>query len=83
MQVVSLFGAFVILVAYGGSQLGRLDPRGRLSGVLNLVGSVLLAASAIRPLNAGVLVLESAWAVISLGTLVALARRGPAPPAPG
>jgi hypothetical protein len=44
---------------------------------LNLVGSALLAASAVIPLNAGVLVLEAAWAVMSLGIVVRALRRGP------
>ncbi len=82
-QALSLTGAVLILIAYGAVQLGRMDPRGLAAGVLNLVGSLLVAASALAPANAGVLLLEGSWALISVGTLVALARRAdrPAPAA--
>src|SRR4051794_1316835 len=77
LQVASLAGAVMVLIAYGGSQYAGLSADGVAYGLLNLVGSVLLAASAVSPPNAGVLLLETAWALISLGATVrALRRRG-------
>jgi hypothetical protein len=75
VQGLSLLGAALILTAFAGTQAGRMDPRGLASGVLNLVGSGLVFASAISPPNSGVLVLEGAWALISLGSVVRVWKR--------
>ena len=76
LQALSLLGAVLVLIGYGGSQYAGLRNDGLAYGLLNLVGSALLAASAVAPLNAGVLVLEVAWAGISLGTVARALRRG-------
>jgi hypothetical protein len=72
------------LIGYAGSQYAGLRGDGLAYGLLNLVGSALLALSAIEPLNAGVVALESIWAVISLGIVVRVVRRrrasAPTPP---
>lgn len=75
MQGVSLVGAVLILIAYGGQQYAGMKSDGARYALLNLVGSLLLAASAVRPLNAGVLGLETVWAIISVGILVKALRR--------
>ena len=77
VQCLSLFGAVLVLVAFAGTQTGRMDPRRLPSGLLNLTGSALLFASAISPPNAGVLVLEGAWALISLASVVRAWSRPP------
>ncbi len=78
-QSLSLAGALLVLLGYGGNQYAGL----RSDGLLNLVGSTLLALPAFKPLNLGVLVLESAWALISLGIIVrALGRKPTASPPP-
>lgn len=77
VQGLSLTGAALILVAYGGQQYAGLRSESTAYALLNLVGSALLAVSALRPLNAGVLLLETAWAVISLNILVRSRRRPP------
>jgi hypothetical protein len=76
IQVVSLLGAFLVLAGYGGQQYGGLRGDGLSYGLLNLVGSAMLAGSAIVPLNGGVLLLESAWALISLGIVYKALTRG-------
>jgi hypothetical protein len=81
LQAVSLLGAALVLAAYAGAQAGRMDPRRVPGASLNLAGSAMLFASAISPPNYGVLVLEGAWAVISLGSLLRALRRPPQPPA--
>jgi hypothetical protein len=76
-------GAFVVLAAYGASQYAGMKSDGVTYGLLNLIGSFLLALTAIVPLNPGVLIVEGAWALLSLGvTLRALGRRRVASPAP-
>jgi hypothetical protein len=69
-QVVQLVGAFLILIAYALAQLGVLAPRGAPFLLLNLVGALVLAASAWHEEQWGFLVLEAAWAVVSAAGLV-------------
>ena len=69
-QVVQLVGAFLILIAYALAQLGVLASRGAPFLLLNLVGALVLAASAWHEEQWGFLVLEAAWAVVSAAGLV-------------
>jgi hypothetical protein len=71
-QVVSLIGAAMILVAFGAAQANKLKQDSTLYLLLNLVGSIILAFSAIRVRQLGLTLLESAWAII---TLIGLIRR--------
>jgi hypothetical protein len=69
-QIVSLVGAALILVAYALLQLGKLQQRGRLFNAMNFVGSGLLTWVAVQQGQLGFIVLEGAWALLSLpGTL--------------
>jgi hypothetical protein len=80
-QVVSLVGAFVILLAYGLNQRGRLTPEQASYSVMNLIGSSLLLWVAVVDRRAGFVVVEGAWAAMSLIPL--LRRRVPTPSGPG
>lgn len=73
-QVLSLVGAVLILVGYAGHQYAGLRSNGATYALLNTVGSVLLAVTALRPLNMGVLLMETVWAGVSLAILVRLWR---------
>ncbi len=73
-QLVQIVGAILILVAYAGAQAGRLDQRSISYLVLNLVGSAILAVLAAIEGQPGFLLLESVWAVVSLGSLVSELR---------
>jgi hypothetical protein len=75
MQVLSLLGAVLVLIGFGGQQFAGLKSDGLTYGLLNLIGSGLLASSAVVPLNAGVLLLEGAWALLSLNVVVRALRR--------
>jgi hypothetical protein len=69
-QFISLLGAMLILIAFALSQLGHADPKDPLYNLLNLVGSAILLVIAIRDVQAGFIVLESAWGLLSLYALV-------------
>lgn len=69
-QIVSLGGAAMVLFAYGAHQTGRLPRESFLYLSLNLVGSATLTVFAIHARQAGLAVMEGAWAVISLAALL-------------
>ncbi len=68
-KIVSLAGAAMILGAFAAQQAGRWSPRDRPYLLLNFVGSSILAYFAVLGGNPGLIVLEGAWAVISLWSL--------------
>lgn len=73
-QIVQIVGALLILVAYAAAQLDVMDPHSRVYLVLNLVGSVVLAALAWHERLWGFLLLETVWAGVSLWGLVRVLR---------
>ena len=72
VQIVSLVGALLILGAYGANQAGALTTRNIAYSALNFVGASVLAWVAVISTQYGFIVLEGAWAIVSL---VALIRR--------
>jgi len=70
-QLISLCGAAMVLFAYGAHQMGRLSRQSLLYLSLNLVGAAILTVFALRARQAGLAVMEGAWAVISLVALLA------------
>ncbi len=75
-QLISLLGALLILAAFALSQTGRANRDDPLYNVLNLVGSAILLVIAIREVQAGFIVLEGAWALLSLYALMRLRSSG-------
>jgi len=75
MQIASLLGAVLILAAYAAHQAGRLGRDSLLYHSLNALGGIVLCAVAIDASQAGFIVLEGAWTVISLGAIVRTVRR--------
>lgn len=74
MQVISFAGALMILVAYVGHQVKRMDASAALYNILNAAGSGILLYVALRPFQLGFVVLEGSWVAVSLWAL-ANARR--------
>lgn len=69
-QILSLVGAAMILAAYFAFQRGWLGRQHRLYHALNFVGSALLTVVALADQRAGFIILEGAWALLSIpGTL--------------
>jgi hypothetical protein len=78
-DAAGLAGVFVILVAYAGAALGRLNPQGVWSLLANFVGACgILASLLLANFNLSSTVMEGAWAAVALIGLVRLAlkRRG-------
>ncbi len=74
-QLFQVAGALAILVPFGWSQLGSLDPASLRYLVLNFSGSALLAALAGASDQWGFLVLEGCWAAVSALNLMRMLRR--------
>jgi len=74
-QIASSFGALLILVAYIGHQFHWMDSGKPLYNILNAIGSGVLAYIAVRPFQAGFLVMEVAWVIVSLYALAKALRK--------
>jgi len=74
-QIASSFGALLILVAYIGHQFHWMDSGKPLYNILNAIGSGVLAYIALRPFQAGFLVMEVAWVIVSLYALAKALRK--------
>jgi hypothetical protein len=73
-QIASFIGALLILVAYGGHQMGWMNARSAQYNVLNAVGSAILGYIALHPFQIGFVLLEGVWTLISLWALVRLEK---------
>ena len=70
IQQVSVLGSLLVLVAYVASQFGGLSAKGLAYAFANIVGSGILAVVAALEAQWGFLVLEGAWALVSLVAVV-------------
>lgn len=69
-QLLSLLGAGFCLIAYVGHQLHWMRADHIPYNLLNVLGSGVLAYIAFRPFQAGFLVMEAVWGVISVYALL-------------
>ena len=78
LDLVGLIGVGLLLVAYGLTVVGRLDPLRPAALLLNLFGALGILLSLWGAFNLSALVIETAWALIALAGLVrwAVRRRG-------
>ncbi len=74
-QLISFVGALLILIAYIGHQVHRMDPRRPLYNILNALGSAILGWMALHPFQLGFVILEFAWVLVSLYGWYAGARQ--------
>ena len=70
IQLVSVLGSLLVLVAYMARQFGYLSAKGLANSYANIVGSGILAAVATLEAQWGFLLLEGAWAAVSLVAVV-------------
>jgi hypothetical protein len=64
-QLVQVFGSLLILIAFVAAQRNALSTTSRRYLLLNFVGSAILAVLAAYERQAGFLLLEFCWAVVS------------------
>ena len=69
-QIISLVGAFLILVAYLANSKGWLGPKDPAYNLMNLVGALLLLWIALVDQRAGFVILEVAWALVAIPPLL-------------
>ena len=74
-DLAGVLGVLLILTAYAGAQLGRLEPRRAPALVMNLVGAGLILLSLAFRFNLSAFLMEAAWALVALYGLIRLAVR--------
>ena len=70
LQLVSLVGALMVLGAYVAYQRGIMGRESRLYNFLNFAGALLLTWVALEDRRWGFVLLEGAWALLSLAPLI-------------
>ena len=75
MQVISVVGAMLVLGAYAGHQLERLRRETYAYQLMNLIGGASLTVAAMATKQAGLILVEGAWTLISVFGLLKLMRR--------
>ena len=69
-------GVLMVLIAYAGIHVDRLDPKGAPALLLNLVGSLLILLSMTRgAFNFPAFLMEATWAAVAIYGLTKLRRR--------
>jgi hypothetical protein len=74
-DIAGLVGVLLMLSAYAGAQLGRLNTSGLVSLLMNLLGACLVMASLTRAFNLSAFLMEASWAAVAIFGLAKLAIR--------
>ena len=82
VQVVSLFGAILQLVAYALMQLGRLPSESYPYQLANVIGSLLMTVVATLNHEYGFILMEAVWFLTSTYGLLKLVRASQSADAP-
>jgi hypothetical protein len=80
MQLISVLGALAILGAYVASQFGLADASKLSYQVANCLGSAVLTVVAVVDWQLGFILLEGAWALVSLWGIATVLWGGSATP---
>lgn len=75
IDALGVVGVGLVVLAYAGAQVGRMDPREAPSLALNLIGSGLILGSLAFHFNLAAFLMEAAWALVALFGLVRLLLR--------
>ncbi len=65
-DLIGYAGVFMVLVAYTLLQARRMDGNGVLYPLINLIGAILILISLHYKPNMPAIVMEAAWAVVSV-----------------
>ena len=75
VQIISLTGAFLILIPFSALSLKKMDSKSFSYNFLNFLGALLLTITAIINKSYGFILLESIWSVIGLiGTVKSIKK---------
>jgi hypothetical protein len=79
VQAISVLGALLILGAFAANLLQWMNTSNLWYSLLNFVGSAILLVVAILDQQFGFILLEGAWALVSLWGIIAALQGGGAP----
>ena len=65
MQGISIAGAVLVLTAYTAHQMRRMESETFLYQLLNLFGGAMLLSAAVSTRQAGLILMEGAWTIVS------------------
>ena len=74
-DIGGLIGVALMLAAYAGGQIGKLDMTALPALLMNLIGSALVLWSLSADFNLSAVLMESAWGLVALYGLIKLAVR--------
>ena len=77
IQAISILGALAIFIAYAANQFGWTDASNLRYQLANLFGSGILTVVAVIGVQFGFILLEGAWALMSLWGIVQILRGKP------
>ena len=69
-QLIAALGAFLVLAGYFALQRGWLAREDRMYNALNFFGAALLTWVAVQDRRWGFIVLEAAWALLSVPGMI-------------
>jgi hypothetical protein len=79
VQAISVIGALLILGAFAANLLQWMNTSNLWYSLLNFVGSAILLVVAVLDQQFGFILLEGAWALVSLWGIIATLQGGGAP----
>lgn len=71
-----VIGVVMVLIAYAGIHVDRIDPKGAIALLMNLLGSLLILLSMVRgAFNFPAFLMEATWAAVAVYGLTRLRKR--------